>query len=199
MKRRDFLISSSLGAAASLVAGAAGAQMHNMQMAPAPSGSTNYGLTLNLRVDPTPLENEFEKYPNCTYCGMFRQRFSHTRHLVVYANDMVDGTCSIHCASLSLALNLGLVPKAIYVGDAGDMAAVKPLIDAETAHYVIDPNKMGTMSAVSKWAYGDKATAEAAAAAPGATLTDFSGALLAAYTGMSADTDRIRSRRAQMR
>lgn len=199
MKRRDFLITSSIGAAASLTASAVGAQMHNMPMAQGTAAPTGYGLTLNLRVDTTPLENEFEKYPNCTYCGMNRQRFSHTRHLIVYANDMVDGTCSIKCAAVGLALNLDWGPKAIYAGDAGADAAVKPLINAETAYYVIDPNKMGTMSAVSKWAYADKTKAEAAAAVPNAQLTDFNGALLAAYTGIVADTDRIRARRAEMR
>ncbi len=200
MRRRDFIISTSIGAAGALAGTAATAQMNmQMPMNHAAPASSEYGLTLNLRVDTNPLENEFEKYPTCTYCGMNRQRFSHTRHLVVYANDMVDGTCSIKCAAVSLALNLDFSPKAIYVGDAGADAAVKPLIVAETAYYVIDPNKMGTMSAISKWAYSDKAKAEAAAAAPNAQFTDFNGALLAAYTGIVADTNRIRARRAEMR
>ncbi|WP_372841233.1 nitrous oxide reductase accessory protein NosL [Phaeovulum sp.] len=200
MKRRDFLLTSSIGAAGVLAGTAAHAQMDmQMPMNHAAPAASEYGLTLKLRVDTNPLENEFEKYPTCTYCGMNRMQFSHTRHLIVYENDMVDGTCSIKCAAVGLALNLDWSPKVIYAGDAGDPAEVKPAIDTAAAYYVIDPGKMGTMSPISKWAYSDKAKAEAAAAAPGAVLTDFNGALQAAYDGIIADTNRTRAKRAEKR
>lgn len=195
MKRREFIITTSIGAVAALIAGRASAQ------APVVTPwdwTAENGLTRFLKVDTAPTENEFEKYPRCPYCGMVRAAFSYSRHLIVYEDDTVDGTCSIHCASISLALNLDRGAKTIYVGDAGAEAEVKPLIDADAATYVIDPNKMGTMTAVSKFAYGDRAKAEAAAV-NGATMTDFNGALTLAYADMAKDTIAIRARRAEKR
>lgn len=145
--------------------------------------------------DPNPLESELEKYPSCPYCGMNRTKFSHTRHLIHYADDLADGTCSIHCAAISLSLNLDRGPKAIYVGDAGSEAQVKPLIDANKAHYVIDAGKMGTMTSRSKFAYADTAKAQAA----GGEVTNFDGAITAAYADMAKDTVLIRGRRAEKR
>jgi hypothetical protein len=40
---------------------------------------------------PTRLTNELAKYPRCRYCGMERAKFSHTRHLLVYEDDSVEG------------------------------------------------------------------------------------------------------------
>ncbi len=156
------------------------------------------GLARFLKVDPNPLENEFEKYPRCPYCGMVRKMFSQTRHLIVYDDDTVDGTCSLHCAAISLSLNLDRGPKTIYAGDAGAEDEVKPLVDVEQATYVIDPSKPGTMAAVSKYAYADKAKAEAAMV-EGAEMTDFNGALVRSYADMAQDTINIRARRAERR
>ena len=95
MKRRDFLLTSSTGLA--LVASGAAAEdmkpMDGMPMSPMDWTDQN-GLTRFLKTDTAPLENEFEKCPRCPYCGMMRQMFSQTRHLIVYDNDTVDGTCS---------------------------------------------------------------------------------------------------------
>ncbi len=196
MKRRDFLITSSIGAVATLVAGGAQAQMA-MQM---PWEWTNEnGLARFLKVDTDPLTDEFAKYPRCPYCGMVRQAFSFSRHLIVYDDDAVDGTCSIRCAAVSLALNLDRKPKTIYAGDAGSDAEVKPLVDVANAVYVIDAKLPGTMSPVSKFAYADKAKAEAAAAVNGGTMTDFDGALRAAYMSLADDTMRTRQMRSDKR
>jgi copper chaperone NosL len=53
---------------------------------------------------------------------MERAKFSHTRHLLVYEDDSVEGTCSLHCAAISLSLNMDRGPKALYAGDAGARA-----------------------------------------------------------------------------
>jgi nitrous oxide reductase accessory protein NosL len=158
------------------------------------------GLTRFLKTDTNPLENEFEKYPRCPYCGMVRKMWSHTRHLVVYDDDTVDGTCSIHCAAISLSLNMDRGPKAIYAGDAGAEGEVKPLADTAQMTYVINPGKMGTMTRASKWAYADKTAAEAAAAeADGTQMVGFDDALRMAFTSMAEDTIAIRKRRAEKR
>ena len=156
------------------------------------------GLTRFLKVDTNPLEDEFGKYPRCPYCGMMRMQWSHTRHLIVYDNDTVDGTCSIHCAAISLSLNMDAGPKAIYAGDAGAEGDVKPLADVAQMSYVIDPSKPGTMSMVSKHAYADPAKAEAAAG-EGARLVGFDDALRTAYAEMAEDTIMLRQRRGEKR
>lgn len=145
--------------------------------------------------DPNPLENDLQKHPICPYCGMNRTKFSHTRHLVHYSDDLTDGTCSIHCAAISLSLNLDRVPKAIYAGDAGAEAEVKPLINVDKAHYALNGEKMGTMTERSKLAFADMAKAEAS----GGEITNFDGAITAAYVDMAKDTILIRKRRAEKR
>lgn len=156
------------------------------------------GLVNNLPKDIEPLKDELKKYPRCSYCGMMRAKFSHSRHLLVYEDDSVDPTCSIHCASISLALNVDRGPKAIYAGDAGSDEKIKPLVLADKASYVIDASKPGTMTKVSKLAYADKAKAEAAAKA-GGKIVEFDEALKAAYLDMANDTIMIRKKRAEMR
>ena len=195
MNRRSFILTTSTGAL--FAAGGARAEMAQMQT-PWDWTAEN-GLARFLAVDTAPLENEFEKYPRCPYCGMMRKAFSHSRHLIVYDDDSVDATCSIHCAAISLSLNMDRGPRTIYAGDAGAEAEIKPLVDSAEMTYVIDPNQMGTMSMVSKFAYADPAKAEAAAAADGATQVGFDDALRAAFAAMAEDTIGIRKRRAEKR
>ena len=194
MKRRDFLMTSATGAA--LVA--TGAKAEGMKPMSPLKWTDEHGLTRFLKVDTDPLTDDLAKYPRCPYCGMMRKMWSHTRHLVVYENDTVDGTCSLHCAAISLALNMDAGPKAIYAGDAGAEGELKPLADTAAMTYVIDPAKPGTMTGVSKYAYADRAKAEAVAG-PDARLVDFDAALTDAYVGMAQDTIRIRKRRAERR
>ena len=163
-----------------------------------------HGLVAALPKDTDPLTNELTKYPRCRYCGMERAKFSHTRHLLVYEDDSVEGTCSIHCAAISLSLNMDRGPKALYAGDAGAKEAVKPLVPVDRAHYVLDPSKPGTMTKASKFAYASRAAAEAAASTEaavkaGAKVVDFNAALTSAYLGMAEDTVMLRKRRGEMR
>jgi copper chaperone NosL len=162
------------------------------------------GLVKDLQKDAEPLKDELTKYPRCRYCGMMRAKFNSTRMLLVYENNGVDATCSLHCAAIGLALNMDLGPKEMYVGDAGADGDIKPLTDAGKAHFVIDPSKPGVMTKVSKLAYSSRAKADAAAAVEasakaGAKVVDFDTALTDAYLGMAQDTIMIRKRRAEMR
>jgi len=163
-----------------------------------------HGLVAALPKDTDPLTNELVKYPRCRYCGMERAKFSHTRHLLVYEDDSVEGTCSLHCAAISLSLNMDRGPKALHAGDAGAPGAIKPLLPVDRAHYVLDPSKPGTMTKSSKFAYGSRAAADAAAAGEaaaraGAKVVDFNTALTSAYLGMAEDTVMLRKRRGEMR
>lgn len=194
MQRRHFLLTASTGTLFA-ASGAANAQMQTPWDWTAENGPANF-----LKADTAPLENEFEKYPRCPYCGMVRQQWSHTRHLIVYDDDTVDGTCSLHCAAISLSINMDRGPKTIYAGDAGAEGEIKPLADTAAMAYVINPAKMGTMTATSKWAFADAAKAEAAAAeAEGMQIVGFDDALRLAFADMAEDTINIRARRAERR
>ncbi|HYG91260.1 MAG TPA: nitrous oxide reductase accessory protein NosL [Azospirillum sp.] len=149
--------------------------------------------------DPKPLERELEKYPKCPYCGMDRRQWHHSRHLIHYSDDLVDGTCSLHCAAVGLALNLDRGPQAIYAADFGATAEPKPLVNVDTAAYLLGSTLPPTMSKVSNMVFSSKEAAERAQKDAGGTIVGFDQALAAAYTGMAEDTVMIRKRRAERR
>jgi nitrous oxide reductase accessory protein NosL len=149
--------------------------------------------------DPNPLEDELAKYPRCPYCGMDRTQWHHSRHLVHYDDDLVDGTCSIHCLTLSLLLNLDRGPQAIYAADYGSAEDIKPLTPVDGATYLIGSELKGTMTTNSKMAFASKDQAEAAMAEHGGTLGTFDDALRQTHLDMAADTLMIRKRRAERR
>lgn len=149
--------------------------------------------------DATPLENELEKYPACPYCGMNRTKFNHSRHLVQYDDDLVDGTCSIHCLAISLSLNIDRGPKAIYAADFGSAEKVKPLVKVDQASYLIGSKLRGTMTMNSKMAFASSDAAKAAQGKEGGELGNFDQALKQAYLDMAKDTMGIRKRRAEKR
>jgi len=149
--------------------------------------------------DAEPLKDELTKYPKCPYCGMDRKQFHHSRHLVHYADDLADGTCSLHCAAISLAINLDRGPKAIYAADFGASADPRPLVNVDQATYLIGSKLPGVMTAKSKKAFASKEAAAAAQKEHGGELGDFSAALAAAHASMVDDTLMIRKKRAEKR
>ncbi len=149
--------------------------------------------------DADPRSNDLAKFPRCPYCGMDRKQLHHSRMLIQYSNDVPDGVCSLHCAAISLSLNIDAEPKGVWVGDNASSAEAKPLADAEKATFVIGGSTPGVMTARSKVAYGTEAAAKAAQAAQGGELVGFDQALLAAYTDMAKDVARIRKNREERR
>jgi copper chaperone NosL len=204
LNRRHWLATAAAGSVA-LGAGCASQPTDLAQPGMPPTQWTDqHGLVAALPKDTDPLNGELTKYPRCRYCGMERAKFSHTRHLLVYEDDSVEGTCSLHCAAISLSLNMDRGPKALHVGDAGAKDAIKPLVPVDLALYVLDPSRTGTMTRSSKFAYASRAAAEAAAGTDaavkaGARIVDFNAALTAAYLGMAEDTVMLRKRRGEMR
>jgi len=138
---------------------------------------------------------DIQAHKTCKYCGMDRDKFAHSRMLTEYTDGTREGTCSIHCAAVDLALNLDKTPKALKVGDY----KTKELIDAETATWLIGGKKPGVMTKNAKWAFASKADAEAFRAENGGKIAGFDQALEAAYTDLAKDTKMIRERRKQMK
>lgn len=147
--------------------------------------------------DPKASENDIAKYPKCPYCGMDRNKFHHSRMLIQYSDDLADGTCSLHCAAISLSLNVDREPKMMWVGDNAAAGDVKPLVEVDKATFLIGSKIPGVMTANSKVAYGTEDAAKAAQATNGGELVKFDQALLIAYTDMSKDVSRIRKMRAE--
>ena len=195
MNRRQLLgLFAATGAAASIAALSAPAVA-----AKCDTDGTPLQFTPKTAPDANPVENDLVKHPKCPYCGMDRTQYHHSRHLVQYQDDLVDATCSLHCAGLSLAINLDRGPKAIYAADFGAKDDPKPLVSVDDATYLIGSKLPGVMTKQSKVAFASKTAAEAAKAEQGGELGNFDAALQAAYQSMAGDTMMIRKKRAEMR
>lgn len=143
--------------------------------------------------------DELAKCPKCPYCGMDRKQFHHSRMVIQYSDGFMEGTCSLHCAAISLSLHVDRDPIAIWVGDNAGTGEPLPLTDVDRATFLVGSRLPGVMTASSKVAYGTPGAAKAAQAAQGGELMGFDQALLAAYTDMSKDVARIRKMRAERR
>lgn len=191
MKRRDMLklALASAGLAALPAAAAEGC----------PDDGTPAQFVPKKAPDPNARENDIEKYPKCPYCGMDRKQYHHSRMLVHYSDDLADGTCSLHCAAISLSLNVDREPKGIYVADNAAAGEIKPLIEVDKATFLIGSQIKGVMTGRSKVAYASEEASKASQAANGGELVNFDQALLAVYTDMSQDVTLIRKNREERR
>jgi len=192
MKRRDLLKISVLSglAAASVPAKA--------DTACATDGTPNQFIPKKA-ADAKPLENEFEKYPKCPYCGMDRKEHHRTRMLVQYADDLSDGTCSIHCLSLSLGVNIDREPKNIWGPDYGSTAEPRPLLPVDQLTYLIGADLKHAMTKKSKHSFASADVAKEFQAKHGGTLGNFNEALRESYLGMADDVAQIRKMREERR
>lgn len=127
----------------------------------------------------------------CRYCGMDRGSFDFSRMLIGYDDGTTTAICSIRCAAVDMANNIGRTPINISVGDFNS----RELIDAEKAHWVIGGSRPGVMSHRGKWAFEKKEGAEEFVRQNGGTLVGFEEAIKAAYEDMYSDTKMIREKR----
>jgi copper chaperone NosL len=134
---------------------------------------------------------DIHKHKACSYCGMDRGMFSHSRMLIEYDDGTSVGVCSIHCAAVDMAVRIDKTPKSIMVADYNS----KELIDAGKAFWTIGGNKMGVMTKRAKWAFMNKADAQNFIKKNGGKLATFDEAMKAAYEDMYADTKMIRDKR----
>ena len=136
-------------------------------------------------------QEDITAHSSCSYCGMDRQKYAHSRVFIEFDDGYTLGTCSIHCAAVDLAVHIDKTPVKIQVGDYG----TKELIDAETAFWVIGGNNMGVMTTRAKWAFGTKESAAAYIQANGGSPAEFDAVMEAAYEDMYKDTKMIREKR----
>jgi hypothetical protein len=160
--------------------GRAARGMHGMHTMRGMGGM--HGGAMFQRVDPakaTLLMNGKEK-DSCIVCGMRLPMFYKTNH-AARLQGRERQYCSIHCLAKE---------KLIQHKPLEDLRVVDTdtlrFIPAEKAYYVVGSKKPGTMSKVSKYAFGTEAAAKAFQARFGGRITDFEGALRAAkrdFTG----------------
>ena len=149
--------------------------------------------------DTKPLENEFEKYPKCPYCGMDRKEHNRSRMLVQYSDDLVDGTCSIHCLALSLGLNVDREPKEIWGPDFANSAEPRPLMPVDKLTYLIGADLKHAMTKRSKHSFAAKEVAEQFKQKHGGEFGDFNEAIKQSYLDMAGDVAMIRKNREERR
>lgn len=130
-------------------------------------------------------------HPSCSYCGMDRAKFAHSRIYIIYDDLSSIGTCSIHCAAVDMAANIEKGPASIMVGDYN----TGKLIDAEKAVWVIGGKKPGVMTIRAKWAFETDDAADKFMKQEGGVKGDFEKAMEASYEDMYRDTRMIREKR----
>ena len=160
--------------------------------------ATLFAVALSLALAPlaaVAADADIEKHKACKFCGMDREKWNMSRVYLEYDDGSTEGTCSVHCAAVDLALNLDKAPKTIWVADYG----TKQLVDAEKAFWVLGGKKQGVMTKRAKWAFADKAAAEAFVKENEGALGSFDDAIKGSYQDMYEDTKMIRERRAAKR
>jgi len=140
-------------------------------------------------------QEDIKKHPSCKYCGMDREKFAHSRIYIEFEDGSTEGTCSLHCAAIDLAIHIDKTPKTIWVGDYN----TKTLVDAEKGSWVVGGSKMGVMTKRAKWAFAKKEEAEKFKSESGGDLATFEQAIKAAYEDMYQDTKMIREKRKMMK
>ena len=127
----------------------------------------------------------------CPECGMTLPMFYKTNHAAT-VNGKVKQYCSIHCVVDDMKKGSKLTDIKVV-----DVTSLK-FIPAEKAFYVVGSGKKGTMTMVSKYAFANKADAEAFAKANGGKVTDFNGAMEEAKKDFAKDSKMIAKKQAMM-
>jgi len=115
------------------------------------------------------LLQEGKAKPFCPECGMTLPMFFKTNHAAT-VNGKVKQYCSLHCVVEDSKKGSKLTDIKVV-----DVTTLK-FIPVEKATYVVGSSKKGTMSMVSKYAFANKADAEAFAKANGGEVVDYDAA-----------------------
>jgi copper chaperone NosL len=105
----------------------------------------------------------------CSYCGMDRGQYSHSRMQLTYMDNSVTGLCSVRCLVIELKAHKNKKVRLIEVADYH----AKTLINAETAYWVVGGRIKGVMTKTPKWAFADKSAAEMFISKHGGILSSY--------------------------
>jgi len=137
------------------------------------------------------LLQEGKTKPFCPECGMTLPMFFKTNHAAT-VNGTLKQYCSLHCVVEDSKKGSKLTDIKVV-----DVTSLK-FIDASKASYVVGSSKKGTMSMVSKYAFANKADAEAFAKANGGKVVDYSAAYKAAENDFAKDAEMIAKKQTMM-
>ena len=137
------------------------------------------------------LLQEGKAKPFCPECGMTLPMFYKTNHAAT-VDGKVKQYCSIHCVVEDTQKGSKLTDIKVV-----DVTTLK-FIAADKASYVVGSAKKGTMTMVSKYAFADKADAEAFAKANGGEIVDYSGAYKAAEADFGKDSKMVSNKQTMM-
>lgn len=132
-----------------------------------------------------------QKY--CPLCSMNLQMFWKTTHWLTFSDGMKTGYCSIHCASKAYEKRTLEIDK----WEVADYDT-KLLINAYKAHFLIGSDLPGTMTPISKLAFGSVSTAQEYQKKHQGTVSDFNRALEKAIEGRGEDMAMIKKKVAKM-
>ena len=121
------------------------------------------------------LVNHGEDKNTCVTCGMSLKMFYKTSHIATFADGTKRQYCSIACLSSDMS------KENIIAIDVVD-AQTQKVINAKTAHYVINSDVRGTMAKRSKLAFASQKDASSFIAEHGGKLINFEQALKAAQS-----------------
>jgi len=137
------------------------------------------------------LLQEGKAKPFCPECGMTLPMFYKTNHAAT-VDGKVKQYCSIHCVVEDTQKGSKLTDIKVV-----DVVSLK-FIAVEKATYVVGSAKKGTMTMVSKYAFANKADAEAFAKANGGKVMDYSAAYKAAESDFAKDSKMVAKKQAMM-
>jgi copper chaperone NosL len=146
------------------------------------------GLML-IGAGPATVPEDIRKHPACSVCGMSRQQYASSRMLIDYREGPV-GTCSIRCTAVDLAANRQKRVLDILVADH----IGRRLIPAKSVVWVIGGDRSGVMTKRAKWAFGNRADAEAFIREHGGSLATYDAAMKATFEDLYDDTKTVRER-----
>ena len=134
-------------------------------------------------------------FPSCSYCGMDRAKFAHSRIYLSYADGSKAGVCSLHCATIEMIVKLDKEALGIMVGDLN----TRELINVDKAYWVIGGDQMGVMTRRAKWAFAEEAGADRFIKDHGGARATFEEALKASFDDLYEDVNMIRKKRKMRR
>lgn len=127
----------------------------------------------------------------CSVCGMTLHKFYKTNH-TAEVNGKTHQYCSIHCM-FEEAMSKGLHVKNPQVIDNDTLK----FISTNDAFYVVGSKKPGTMSTISKYAFGTKSSAEAFAKKFGGKIMSYPEVAKMVQNGLAKEIAMIKKRQSK--